>query len=136
MKSFFREFKTFMLRGNMADLAIGFVLGTSFNGVTNSLAANIITPPLGLLLGKIDFKDLVIPLGGTVKISYGLFLQSVVNFIVIVLALFLVVRFINHMQELAARKQQAASTNPPMPVDSPELSVLKEIRDSLRSKDD
>jgi large conductance mechanosensitive channel len=120
----------------MADLAIGFVLGTSFNGVTNSLAANIITPPLGLLLGKIDFKDLVIPLGGTVKISYGLFLQSVVNFIVIVLALFLVVRFINHMQELAARKQQAASTNPPMPVDSPELSVLKEIRDSLRSKDD
>src|SRR4051812_31426459 len=80
MKSFFEEFKKFALRGNVIDLAIGVVIGTAFSNITTSLVTNVITPPLGLLLGRIDFKDLVLNLGGTVEIHYGLFIQSVVNF--------------------------------------------------------
>src|ERR1019366_2672088 len=95
---------------------------------------NIITPPLGLLLGKINFIDLAIPLGGTVKITYGIFLQTVITFILTVFALFLIVRFINRFEAIALRRKQQEASNPPAPEDSPELSVLKEIRDSIRPR--
>lgn len=132
MKSFGDEFKKFIMRGNVIDLAIGVVIGTAFNTVTNSLVTNVITPPLGLLLGKINFVDLAINLGGTVKITYGVFLQSVVTFFITALALFILIRFISKVQSIALRKQQEESAAPPAPADTPELSVLKEIRDSLR----
>ncbi|MDB5237099.1 MAG: large-conductance mechanosensitive channel [Parcubacteria group bacterium] len=124
MKTFFEEFKKFALRGNVMDLAIGVVIGTAFSNITNSLVTNIITPPLGLLLGRIDFKDLSLNLGGTVHITYGLFLQSVVDFIIIALVLFFVIRFINRI--LKQDPKEAA------PAKSAELMVLEEIRDSLR----
>jgi large conductance mechanosensitive channel len=132
MDSFFGDFKKFMMRGNVIDLAIGVVIGTAFNNVVTSLVTNIITPPIGLLLGKINFSDLAIPLGGTVKISYGLFVQAIISFIITALALFLLIRFIARVQAVSLRKQQEDSAAPPATADSPELSVLKEIRDSLR----
>ncbi|HEV7121756.1 MAG TPA: large conductance mechanosensitive channel protein MscL [Candidatus Paceibacterota bacterium] len=124
MKSFFAEFKKFALRGNVMDLAIGVVIGTAFSNITNSLVTNIITPPLGLLLGRIDFKDLILNVGGTVTIKYGLFLQSVVDFIIIALVLFLVVRAINRMVKQDPKEAP--------PAKSAELMVLEEIRDSLK----
>lgn len=125
MKSFFEEFKKFALRGNVMDLAIGIVIGTAFSAITNSLVTNIITPPLGLLMGRIDFQNLVLNLGGTVSIKYGLFLQAVVNFVIVALALFVVIRFINR---IAPKKPEEV----PAPAKSPELMVLEEIRDSLK----
>ncbi|MDB5264930.1 MAG: mscL [Parcubacteria group bacterium] len=130
MKAFFEEFKKFALRGNVLDLAVGVVIGTAFNNITNSLVTNIITPPLGLLMGKIDFKDLVLNLGGTVEIKYGLFLQSVLDFIIIALAIFLVIRFINRIERHARAKQQEVAPE----AKSAELAVLEEIRDSLKAK--
>ncbi len=135
IKGFFAEFQKFASRGNFVDLAVGIVIGTSFNTVATSLVTNIITPPLGLLLGKINFVDLAIPLGGTVKITYGVFLQAVFTFILTALALFLIVRVINRVNDLARRRQHDAG-NPPLAADSPELTVLKEIRDAIRPPSD
>lgn len=127
MKTFFDEFKTFALRGNVLDLAVGVVIGSAFAKITDSLVTNIITPPLGLLLGKVDFKDLAIHLGGNVNIQYGLFLQALLDFLIIAFALFLFVRFINRMTHAERQKK-------PQPEDtkSPELCVLEEIRDELK----
>ena len=136
MKSFIDEFKTFIMRGNVIDLAVGVVIGTAFNAVTNSLVTNVITPPLGLLTGKINFADLGINLGGTVKIEYGLFIQAVITFFITAFAIFLLVRFVNRIEKIAARKKQAEASAPPAPADSPEVSILKEIRDTLKGKSD
>ncbi len=111
MKGFFEEFKKFALRGNVIDLAVGVVIGTAFSAITNSLVTNIITPPLGLLLGRIDFKNWSLNLGGDVNIQYGLFIQSVLDFLIIAFALFLVIRFINRLERVA-RKEQEQGTAP------------------------
>jgi large conductance mechanosensitive channel len=136
MKSFFKEFEKFALKGSFIDLAVGIVIGASFNAVTTSLVNDIITPPLGLVMGHVNFKDLAIPLGGTAAIQYGLFLQAIMTFFLTALALFLIVRSINRMRELAKHRDQQDSKTPPAPADTPELSVLKEIRDTLKGRED
>jgi large conductance mechanosensitive channel len=132
MKSFIEEFKTFALRGNVIDLAVGVVIGTAFNNVTNSLVTNVITPPLGLILGRIDFKDLAVNLGGTVEIQYGLFIQAVITFLITAFALFLLVRAMNRVEHLAREKKEEEAAAPV--VKSAELVVLEEIRDSIRNR--
>ena len=129
MKTFLEEFKAFALRGNVLDLAIGVVIGTAFSNITNSLVMNIITPPIGLLLGKIDFKDLAFNLGGSVNIQYGLFIQALLDFIIIAFVLFLFVRFINRVIHAERHKK-------PQPEDtkSPEVVLLEEIRDELKKR--
>ena len=134
MKTFFNEFKKFVLRGNVIDLAIAVVLGTAFNAVVNSLVTNVITPPIGLFVGKINFADLAFNLGGTVKIQYGLFIQALITFLITALALFVLLGIINRIQELAALRKKEESTQPPAPADSPEVSILKEIRDALKAR--
>ncbi len=126
MKNFFREFQTFALHGNALDLAIGVVIGAAFNQVTTALANNILTPPLGALIGGFDFSKLSFTLLGDAVIQYGTFLQAVLNFIIIAFALFLIVKAINR---LTHRKRQEEVAK-----ESEELQVLKEIRDSLRSR--
>jgi large conductance mechanosensitive channel len=129
MKSFFEEFKTFALRGNVLDLAIGIVIGTAFNSIVTSLVTNVITPPFGLLLGKINFKDLVFNLGGTVRIEYGLFIQAIISFLITAFALFLFVRFINRVVRTERHKEPQ-----PEETKSPEVVLLEEIRDELRAR--
>lgn len=124
MHSFFQEFKTFALRGNALDLAVGIVIGAAFGVVTNSLVKDVIMPIIGILVGGIDFSELIIPLGGGAGISYGLFIQSVINFVIIAFALFLVVRFMNNL----IRKEERVSPPPP----SEEVVILEEIRDLLK----
>lgn len=119
------EFKAFALRGNAMDLAIGVVIGAAFNNVTNSLVKDIITPPLGLLIGGINFTDLAIPIGGDAAITYGLFIQTLINFVIIAFALFLIVRFLNKLKKPAPEASAAKSA---------ELLVLEDIRDSLKKK--
>lgn len=130
MKSFINEFKTFALRGNVIDLAIGIVIGAAFTNITNSLVTDIITPPLGLLMGKINFANLVVSLGGDVIIRYGHFIQAVISFLITALVLFLLLRFINRLQHVALLEKQAESAAPA--IKSAELVVLEEIRDTLK----
>jgi large conductance mechanosensitive channel len=126
MKNFFKEFETFAIRGNALDLAIGVVIGAAFGQITNTLSANILTPFVGLLLGGYDFSKLSFSLGGNAVVGYGLFLQAVLNFILIAFALFILVKAINRMTH--RRKQEEEK---PKPVESEELKVLREIRDRL-----
>lgn len=126
MKNFFEEFKKFAMRGNALDLAVGVVIGGAFGQITASLANNVLTPPIGLLLGGVNFSKLALPLGGNASIGYGIFLQALINFVVIAFALFLLVRVINRFIEKPAP--------PAAPAESPELAVLKEIRDKLAER--
>lgn len=124
MKNFLNEFKTFALRGNVMDLAVGVMIGAALNQVTTSLVTNVLTPPIGLLLGGLDFSTLAIPLGGESVIAYGLFLQALFNFLIVALVLFLLIKVINRFAAQAKKEE-------PKPVEDSQLQVLKEIRDLL-----
>jgi len=121
-----QEFKTFALRGNAMDLAVGVVIGAAFNQVTTSLANNILTPPIGLLLGGFDFSKLSVTLGGNSVISYGIFLQAILNFFIIAIALFIFVKFINRISPNQKPEEKK-------PAENLELKTLIEIRDELRA---
>ena len=113
--SFLNEFKDFAMRGNVMDMAIGVVIGGAFGQITTSLVNNIIMPPLGMLIGKIDFSNLFIALdgkdypplkaaadAGAAVLSYGVFINTVINFLIIALAVFIVVKQINRFRPKAA----------------------------------
>lgn len=126
-KNFLREFETFAIKGNAIDLAVGVVIGAAFSQITNSLSTNILTPVVGLLLGGYDFSKLSLTLLGNAKVGYGVFLQALLNFVIIAFALFLIVRIINRLTRRKKAEEQA-----PKPVESAELVVLREIRDELK----
>ncbi len=127
MKGFFTEFKTFILRGSAVDLAFGVVIGAAFGQITTSLATNVLAPPLGLLMNGQRFAELAWPIGYGITIKYGLFLESVINFIIIVIALFLLVRVFNAFARTHKAEEQR-------PAENLELKVLLEIRDELRAR--
>ena len=117
-----REFRQFLLRGNVVDLAVAVVIGVAFIAIVNSLINDIIMPIIGLLIGGIDFAGLSVTAGSAV-IAYGNFVQAIVNFVVIGVVLFLVVRAVNRLH----KKQEAAPAEPPA-----QERLLTEIRDLLR----
>lgn len=127
MKTLLNEFKTFAMRGNVIDLAVGVVIGTAFGKVVSSLVENIIMPPLGLILGGVNFKNLNIALNPwsetPVFLQYGAFIQTIVDFVIIAFAIFIAIRFINKF----SKKKEV-----PPPSKSAELLVLEDIRDSLK----
>jgi large conductance mechanosensitive channel len=115
MKKMFNEFKEFAMRGSVLDLAIGITIGVAFGGVVNSFVKDILMPPFGLLLGKVDFSNLFLNLSGTKfaslaeaqaagvpTINYGIFLNTIINFIIVAFAIFLVVRVMNKLQKKPA----------------------------------
>jgi large conductance mechanosensitive channel len=137
-----REFKTFAMKGNLVDMAVGLTLGAAFGAMATSFVGNVFSPPLGLVLGGTDFAELFAvlregtPVGpyvsvdaakeaGAVTINYGLFLNAVINFIVVAFAMFVVVKGMNEMK----KKEEAAPAAPPAP--SAEEKLLTEIRDLL-----
>lgn len=122
-----QEFKAFAMRGNVIDLAIGVIIGTSFGAIVTSLVEDVIMPPIGFLIGGIDFSSLAIPLGADAAIRYGEFAQALINFIIIAFALFLMLRTLNRLMHLKKQEEAAAK-----PVETEELKVLREIRDSLK----
>ena len=131
--SMIQEFKTFIRRGNVLDLAVGVVIGGAFGKVVSSFVADVFTPPLGLLIGGVHFADLKLTLkaaaGETpaVSLNYGAFLQASVDFLIIAFAVFLVVKAANRMKQ----KEEAAPP-PVAPEPSEEAKLLTEIRDLLR----
>ncbi len=96
--SFFQDFKVFALRGSVIDMAVGVIIGTAFGKIASSLVTDVIMPPIGLLIGGMDFSSLKINLGGDVSINYGLFINTVINFILIALAIFVALKGINKLR--------------------------------------
>ena len=141
MSGFFREFREFAMRGNVVDMAVGIVIGVAFGAIVNSLVNDVIMPPIGALLGNVDFSDLYVNLSGqdypsasaakeagAPAIYIGLFINAVINFIIIAFAIFLVIKGMNRLQ----RRQAAAPEEAPPP---PRQEVLlEEIRDLLKRR--
>jgi large conductance mechanosensitive channel len=130
--SLMSEFKSFAMRGNVVDLAVGVVIGAAFGKIVSSLVANIVTPAIGLMVGGVKFDHLKIvlkestdPAVAAVSIDYGLFLQSVFDFIIVAFAIFAVVKAMNSMK----KKEEASPTPAATPAD---IMLLTEIRDLLK----
>ena len=122
-----REFREFIMRGNVIDLAVAVIIGGAFTAIINSLVADIIMPIIGVILGGVDFTSLAITVGEAV-ITYGNFIQAIINFLLIALVLFLIIRAMNRM----SRKKVEAPAVPPAP--TVEEKLLTEIRDLLRAQ--
>ena len=129
-----KEFKEFAMKGNMMDMAIGIVIGAAFGKIVSSVVADVLMPPLGLLLGGVNFAALKLTLkeavGDTaaVTLNYGAFLQTVVDFVIVAFAIFLMIRGINSM-----RKKQEEAPAAPAPPPNQEV-LLAEIRDLLKTR--
>jgi large conductance mechanosensitive channel len=130
--SFVKEFKEFAMKGNVIDLAVGLIIGAAFGKIVSSFVADIVMPPLGLLVGNVDFSDLAVTLkeatadAPAVTMNYGLFIQAIFDFLIVALAIFFVVKGMNKMK----RKQPPAEPPPP----SAEVELLTQIRDLLERK--
>lgn len=125
MKQFLKDFEAFAIKGNAIDLAIGIIIGAGFSQITTVLANNVITPAVGAYTGGTDFTKLGVHLANGSVIGYGLLIQAVINFILIALVLFLLVRALG---ALAKKKKDDEAK----PEENPQLQVLMEIRDELR----
>mgnify|MGYP001478863024 CR=1 FL=1 len=129
-----KEFKDFAVKGNAFDLAVGVIIGGAFGKIVASLVADVIMPPIGILLGGVDFKSMSFVLkeavGTTpaVTLNYGMFLQNIVDFLIIAFVIFMMVKGLNSMK----KKEEAAPAAPPAP--SNEEVLLGEIRDLLKKK--
>ncbi len=127
MKSFLKEFKAFAVKGNVIDLAVAVIIGGAFGAIVKSFVNDLILPLIGALFAVPDFSTLSITLNGS-EIMVGLFLQTVVNFLIVSLSIFLMVKF------LASLKKKEDPLETPSPLPSSEEILLKEIRDLLRDK--
>ena len=134
--SLFGEFKTFAMKGSVVDMATGIVIGAAFGKIVSSLVDNVIMPPIGVLIGGIDFSSLAVNIGNPVVdakgvviggaiIKYGVVLNTVIQFVIIAFAIFLVIKLMNRM----VKKQEAAPAAPP-----PQEKLLAEIRDLLKAQ--
>ncbi len=126
MKQFIEEFKAFAMRGNVVDLAVAVVIGAAFGKIVSSLVENIVTPLIGVLLGGVNFTDLSFTIRDSV-ITYGVFLQSIFDFIIIALAIFIAIKL---LAKLKREEEKVVEETPKPPSD--EVRLLTEIRDSLR----
>jgi len=130
--SMLQEFKTFAVKGNVMDMAVGIIVGGAFGKIVSSFVSDVIMPPIGLLIGGVNFSELAITLkaaAGTtaaVTMNYGKFIQTVVDFTIIAFAIFLVVKGMNALK----KKEETAPAAPPPP--SAEQQLLAEIRDLLK----
>ncbi len=139
-----KEFREFAIKGNMVDMAVGIIIGGAFATIVKSLVADVIMPPIGLLLGGVDFANLFVVLRGTgdfatlaeaqaagaVTINYGVFFNNVISFLIVAWAVFFLVRAINRLKREEEKTEEAAAP-PPTPED---ILLLREIRDNLKQR--
>ncbi len=134
-----QEFKNFIARGNVVDMAVGIIIGAAFTAIVNSLVADLINPIIGVVTGGLDFSNLFINLGagdypslaaakeaGAPVFAYGAFITAVINFLIIAFVVFLLVKLVNRVKDAAEKKEAVAPAGPS------ELDVLLEIRDALK----
>jgi len=137
--SLIQEFKAFAMRGNVVDMAVGIIIGGAFGKIVGSLVTDVIMPPIGILLGNVDFSQLAIVLKKEgidaagkaippVTLGYGLFINTIINFLIVAVAIFAMIKLMNKLK----KKEAAAPTLPPEP--SAQEKLLNEIRDILSSK--
>ena len=126
MSNVLREFRDFAVKGNVVDLAVGVIIGTSFGKIVSSLVEDVIMPFIGVVIGGFDFKSLFVQVGAA-KITYGKFIQSCFDFVIIAASIFVAVRIINHLRRSAEEKPAVPPTPPPR-----EEQLLEEIRDLLK----
>ncbi|MDH5622776.1 MAG: large-conductance mechanosensitive channel protein MscL [Gammaproteobacteria bacterium] len=133
------EFKKFAMRGNVVDMAVGIIIGAAFGKIVSSLVSDVIMPPIGMMMGNVDFSDLFISLSGeefaslaaakeagAATINYGLFVNTVLDFVIVAFAIFMLIKAINKLQA----KEEEKPAEPPKPSD--EVLLLQEIRDALK----
>lgn len=125
----FKEFKEFISKGNVLDLAVGVIVGGAFGKIVTSLVDDIIMPIIGLIIGGIDFSGLSLKIGDA-TVKYGMFIQNVVNFLIIAFSIFLVVKAVNKMRRIKPEKEEV----PAEPQKTNEEILLTEIRDLLKNK--
>jgi len=134
----FKEFRDFIMRGNVIDLAVGIIIGAAFTTVVNSLVNDIIMPPMGYVTGGVDFSELAIVLGTAegaeeaAAINYGLFINAIINFLIVGFAMFLVVRGFNVLMERARRDELEEPPPPEATVDEKILETLEALNETLR----
>lgn len=139
---FVKEFKEFAMKGNVLDMAVGIIIGGAFGKIVSSAVSDVLMPPLGLLLGKVDFKDLKIEIQPEIKdaagevtqalvsINYGAFLQVTIDFVLIAFAVFTVIKLMNNL-----KKKEEAKVEAPAPAAVPDdVKLLTEIRDLLKKQ--
>ena len=111
IKNFFNEFKTFAMRGNVMDMAVGIIIGAAFGKIVTSLVEDVIMPPIGWILGNVDFSDLVLKLNDEVSIKYGAFLNTIISFIIVAFAVFILIKAINTLQAKMTKAEADAAAN-------------------------
>ena len=144
-----KEFKDFIARGNVMDMAVGIIIGAAFTAIVSSLVADLINPFIGLFTGGLDFTNQYVVLSGEVAagasleaareagaavFAYGAFLMAVLNFLIIAVVVFMLVRSVNKLKDAAAREQVEAAQAPAEDPAPTELEILVEIRDSLKAR--
>ena len=123
-----KEFKEFISRGNVMDMAVGIIIGGAFTAIVSSLVADIITSIIGMLLGGVNFSELTVTVGSA-SLTYGNFIQAIINFLLVAWVLFMIVKAMNKMK----RKEEEKPAEPEAPAEPPEdIVLLREIRDSLK----
>jgi large conductance mechanosensitive channel len=132
--SVLKEFREFAVKGNVVDMAVGIIIGAAFGKIVSSLVSDVITPPLGYLIGGVDFTKLAVTLPSIAgqepaTIRYGVFLQATFDFIIVAFAIFMLVKLINRLRRKEEAKQEAAPAPPPR-----QEVLLEEIRDLLKGK--
>jgi large conductance mechanosensitive channel len=139
-----KEFKEFAMRGNVLDMAVGIIIGAAFGKIVSSLVEDLLMPPIGLLLGKVDFSSLFINLSGqsypsleaakaagAATLNYGIFINAIINFLIVAFAIFLLIKQVNRF---TAKKEEAPAAPPPPPPPTKDQELLSEIRDLLKKK--
>jgi len=141
MSNFIKEFKEFAIKGNAIDMAVGVIIGGAFGGIVNSIVNDIIMPPIGWLIGGVDFSDLKVELPRVVHegielapatINYGTFIQTIINFIIIAFCVFMMVKGLAKLK--SKKEEEKAPEAPAAPEPSAEEKLLTEIRDLLAKK--
>ena len=123
-----KEFKEFISRGNVMDMAVGIIIGGAFTAIVGSLVADIITPIIGMILGGVNFSELAVTVGSA-QLTYGNFIQAIINFLIIAWVVFMLVKSMNKMK----KQEEEKPAEPEAPAEPPEdIVLLREIRDSLK----
>lgn len=143
MGTFLKEFRDFAMKGNMIDMAVGIIIGGGFGKVVTSLVGDVIMPPIGMLLGNVNFTDLKVTLKqagmdaagvaqDAVTLNYGSFIQTIIDFVIVAFSIFLVIRVMNKLRKATTKEKEAVPAPPPEPTS--EEKLLAEIRDLLKEK--
>lgn len=138
--SFLKEFREFAVKGNVVDMAVGIIIGGAFGKIVSSFVSDIIMPPLGILIGGIDFKNFAVVLKEahdgipSTVLNYGLFIQNVIDFIIVAMAIFIAIKFMNKLRARDEEQKIEVPATPPAP--STEELLLTEIRDLLKAQNE